>query len=96
VTAYVIYLADVHDPERYEAYKAQARPHIESCGGRYLVRGGEVTVLEGQLPARRTVVLEFPDVAAAVDCLGGAAYAEIRTLRGGAADVTAYVVEGIE
>ena len=45
--AYVIVDCEVTDPERYETYKQLAPPAIAKYGGRYLVRGGEMTPLEG-------------------------------------------------
>jgi uncharacterized protein (DUF1330 family) len=38
---------DVTDPERYERYKAVSPLAIAVGGGRFLVRGGELVVLEG-------------------------------------------------
>jgi len=94
--AYVIFLVDVSDAARYDNYKARSGPSVVSAGGRYLVRGGESQVLEGDLPAGRTVVIEFPDVAAARAWYDGPEYSEIRRLREGAADVTLYVVDGVD
>ena len=45
--AYVIVESDVTDPERYEQYKAATPAAIAAGGGRFLARGGELTVLEG-------------------------------------------------
>jgi uncharacterized protein (DUF1330 family) len=47
VAAYVIIETDVTDPERYERYKAAATEAVVAAGGRYVVRGGELDVLEG-------------------------------------------------
>ncbi len=93
--AYVLYLGDVTDPERYEEYKVHAAASIASAGGRYIVRGGEVEVLEGALPASRTVVLEFPTRAAALAWYRSEDYAAARKLREGAATATMYVVDGL-
>jgi uncharacterized protein (DUF1330 family) len=38
---------------------------ITQYGGKFLVRGGSIEVLEGEWPARRRVLLEFPSVEAA-------------------------------
>ena len=95
MTAYVIYQGEVTDPERYEEYKPRAAASIAAAGGRYLVRGGEVDVLEGEAPAGRTVVLEFPTRQAAVDWYRSAQYMEARTFREGAATARMYVVDGI-
>jgi uncharacterized protein (DUF1330 family) len=93
--AYVIYQGEVLDAERYEVYKAQAAASIAAAGGRYIVRGGAVDVLEGEGPAGRTVVVEFPDRDAAVRWYHGAAYAEARQTRAGAAHARMYVVDGV-
>lgn len=93
--AYVLYLGDVTDPERYEEYKVHAAASIAAAGGRYIVRGGEVEVLEGELPAGRTVVLEFPTRAAALAWYRSDDYEAARRLRLGAATATMYVVDGI-
>jgi uncharacterized protein (DUF1330 family) len=95
LAAYVIYQAEVLDAERYEEYKAQAGPSIVAAGGRYLVRGGNAEALEGDVPAGRTVVAEFPNRQAALDWYASAEYAAIRKLREKAARATMYVVDGV-
>jgi uncharacterized protein (DUF1330 family) len=95
VAAYVIYQGEVVDPERYDEYKTKGAASIVAAGGRYVVRGGDVEVLEGEAPAGRTVVLEFPTMQAAVDWYRSDEYTEIRKLREGAARARMYVVDGI-
>jgi uncharacterized protein (DUF1330 family) len=92
--AYVIYQGEVTDPARYEEYKVRAAASIAAAGGRYVVRGGDVEVLEGDAPAGRTVVLEFPSMEAAVGWYHGDEYAEARKLREGAATARMYAVAG--
>ena len=94
--AYVIYQAEVLDAERYEEYKAQAGPNVAAAGGRYLVRGGEVEALEGDPPAGRTVVLEFPTMQTALDWYRSEEYTAVRQLREGVARVNLYIVTGID
>jgi uncharacterized protein (DUF1330 family) len=95
VTAYVIYQGEVLDPERYDEYKIKAAASILAAGGRYVVRGGDVEVLEGDAPAGRTVVLEFPSRQAAIDWYRSEEYTEIRKIREGAARARMYVVDGV-
>jgi uncharacterized protein (DUF1330 family) len=63
--AYVIADTDVQDPERYERYRAVSPDAIAAGGGRFIARGGEVVVLEGDWRPKRLVLLEFEDVEAA-------------------------------
>jgi len=96
VTTYVIYQADILDPTKYEEYKEQAAPNIAAAGGRYVVRGGDATALEGELPAGRTVVLTFPTRRAALDWYHSEEYTAIRKLRDGSARATLYIVDGVD
>ena len=63
MTAYVIYhQTEIYDAEAYQSeYLGPARESIAKFGGRQLV-GGDYEVLEGELPGRRMVVHEFPDM----------------------------------
>ena len=63
--AYVVVETDVTAPERYEQYKPAGKDAVAAAGGRYLVRGGELAVFEGDWQPSRLVVLEFDDLAAA-------------------------------
>ena len=93
--AYVIYKAVVLDAARYEEYKTLASATVAAAGGRYLVRGGDFEVLEGEVPPGRTVVLEFPSRQAVLDWYSAQGYAAARKVREGAAKATMYVVDGI-
>jgi uncharacterized protein (DUF1330 family) len=96
VPAYVIVETDVTDPERYEAYKAAAAPAVAAAGGRYVARGGELAVLEGDWHPSRLVVLEFEDLAAAKRWYDSERYREARQLRQGAARIRMVAVQGVE
>lgn len=94
MSAYIVYQAEVNDAERYATYIAAAGPAVQAAGGTYLVRGGVVEVLEGDPPAGRTVIIEFPTMAQAVEFFRGPVYSAIRELRRGAATARSYVVNG--
>jgi uncharacterized protein (DUF1330 family) len=94
--AYVIVDVDVTDPERYERYKAATPAAIAAGGGRFLVRGGELTVLEGDWRPSRLVVLEFEDLAAAERWYESDAYQAAAKLREGGATMRMVAVQGLE
>ena len=94
--SYVIVETDVSDPERFEQYKAAGAAAVGAAGGRYLVRGGELAVLEGDWQPSRLVVLEFEDLAAARRWYESEAYQEARKLRDGAAHLRVVAVQGLD
>ena len=65
MAAYIIVQVDVTDPETFETYRAQVPATLEPYGGEYIVRGGDMEVLEGEWAVPRVVVLKFPDMDAA-------------------------------
>jgi uncharacterized protein (DUF1330 family) len=95
MAAYVIVETDVTDPGQYEQYKAASPAAIAAGGGRFLVRGGELVVLEGDWQPPRLVMLEFEDLEAARRWYESEAYQEAKKLREGAARFRAVAVEGI-
>jgi uncharacterized protein (DUF1330 family) len=96
MTAYVIVETDVTDPEQYEQYKAASPAAIAAGGGRFLVRGGELVVLEGDWQPARLVLLEFKDLEAARHWYESKAYQEAKKLREGAASFRAIAVRRID
>jgi uncharacterized protein (DUF1330 family) len=94
--AYVIVETDVTDPERYEQYKVASPGAIAAGGGRFLVRGGDLVVLEGDWQPSRLVVLEFEDLAAAKRWYESEIYQRAKKLREGAAHLRMVAVQGVD
>jgi uncharacterized protein (DUF1330 family) len=59
--AYIIADIQVTDPAGYDQYRPLAAASIARSGGRFVVRGGKVDLLEGAPEPERIVVIEFPD-----------------------------------
>ena len=93
--AYLIVETEILDPVQYGLYKAAAQVSVAAHGGRYVVRGGEVDVIEGDWKPERMVVLEFPDLAAIRKFYDSPDYAEAIALREGAARFRMVAAEGI-
>jgi uncharacterized protein (DUF1330 family) len=93
--AYAIFDITVHDPVRYEEYKKLAPPAIAAYGGKYLVRGGSMDVLEGDWQPSRVVILEFPTAEQAKAWIDSPEYREARALRHATSATNAIVVEGL-
>ncbi len=95
MAAYVIARVNVTDPEKYKGYQALTPNAIAKNGGKFIVRGGAITTLEGEAENRRVVVLEFADVEAAKTFYDSPEYKEARDARENAADFQMIVVEGV-
>ena len=93
--AYVIVETDIYDPEQYEQYKAVSPAAVAGGGGRFVVRGGELAVLEGDWEPVRLVMLEFEDLEAAKRWYASPEYQAAKQLREGAANLRMIAVEGV-
>lgn len=63
MAAYAIVDLDVHDIELYLRYQKALRLLLDAVGARYLARGGEFRVFDGDYEPRRLVLVEFPTLA---------------------------------
>ena len=91
---YWIAHATVFDPGPYEDYKAGIIEPFKEYGAKFLVRGGEATVLEGSFKDRH-IVIEFPSVQAALDCFHSPGYQAAKAKREGASENDVIVVAGV-
>jgi uncharacterized protein (DUF1330 family) len=94
--AYVIVETDITDPEQYEKYRAASPGAVAAGGGHFVVRGGELAVLEGDWQPSRLVMLEFEDLAAAKRWYESEIYQEAKQLREGAAHLRMVAVQGVD
>lgn len=94
--AYMIVNIEVRDAETYAKYRELAGPLVAKFGGRYLVRGGEIRKMEGDLGFKRLVVLEFPSVADAERFYYSPEYAPVLKLRLDSTKSDAVLVEGYQ
>ena len=92
--AYIIFNVNVTNPEQYDAYRVLSGQAMQEYNAEVLVRGGDMTVLEGQMYAR-TVVLKFESVAQARAFYDSETYRKARELRKDAAIANIAIVEGV-
>ncbi|MGG7564623.1 DUF1330 domain-containing protein [Rhodovulum sp. DZ06] len=86
---------DISDPGAYAAYVAGNNEILPKYGGRFIVRGGEMQIVEGAMRGRH-VVIEFPSYAQALAAYNSPEYRENMKIRlpAGEADLT--IVEGYD
>ena len=93
--AMCIVFEKIHDQEKFDEYRSGVLATIEPYGGRFLVRGGEHVVLEGETDYERIVVLEFDSKEIALEWYHSPAYQAVLPLRLGATDCLFIVVDGV-
>ena len=92
---YWIGRVDVHDLEEYKKYIAANAVAFEKFGARFLIRGGEFELREGQARSRN-VVIEFPSYQAAKDCYNSPEYQEAKAFRTPVSEGDIIIIEGYE
>ena len=95
MSAYIVTIITVKQPERFEEYRQLAAPAVAQYGGKFLVRGGARTILEGKFDGNRLVVVEFPSAEIARTFYDSNEYQAAREKRIGAADFDMVLVEGV-
>ena len=94
MAGYVIAQLRVNEPEAFKEYVKQNTVAVAQYGGKFLVRGGEMEVLEGECPYPRAVVLEFPSVEVARAWYDSPEFEEVKALRQATSDSNLMLVEG--
>jgi uncharacterized protein (DUF1330 family) len=93
-SCYIVGDVDVHDADRYKDYSSNTESTLEPFGGRFIVRGGDKEVLEGEWRPNRLVVIEFPDRESAQAWYDSEAYRAILPIRQEASTGSLVLVEG--
>jgi uncharacterized protein (DUF1330 family) len=93
--AYVLANIEVTDSAGFAEYRKLAPGSIAAFGGRFIVRGGAMQVLEGTWNPKRLVILEFPDLATIHAWYQSPEYQELVELRKRTASSDFVVVDGI-
>jgi uncharacterized protein (DUF1330 family) len=82
MAAYIIVQENLTgDQAPFEEYRRHVIASFEPFGGKFLARGGKLTVLEGEWPYERSVILEFPSREKAEAWYHSPAYQKILPLR---------------
>jgi uncharacterized protein (DUF1330 family) len=94
--AFFLFVENVHDREQFEAYHKVVMATLEPFGGKFLVRGGKFTVIEGEWPHARMAILEFPSRAHAESWYSSPAYQNILPLRLNSMSSNAIIVDAVD
>ena len=95
MSAYLITNLVVNDREKFSGYASQVPDIIAKYGGKFIVRGGELEIIEGDWDIARLVIIEFPDKTALQQFWSSDDYQGILPLRLTAADTKIMFVDGV-
>ena len=95
MAAYVIVHNEILDATVFEEFRRQVGGTIEASGGRYLVRGGNTHVMEGEWVPERIIIVEFDSTERAKAWLNSPEYLAIREIRAKSAKASVVIVEGV-
>jgi uncharacterized protein (DUF1330 family) len=86
----------VKNENLYSEYIAKVPKIIEKYGGRYLVRGGEITLITGNWNPQRIIIIEFDSMEQLRRCFSSQEYLELSPLREKSTVGKSIVVKGYE
>lgn len=95
MSAYVIFDVKIFDMSLYQEFMAGVTPALEAIGAKYLARGGDHKVYEGDWEPRRIVILEFPSVTAWEQFYEGPVYQGLKSIRDRCSSARLVSIEGI-
>lgn len=95
MAAYAILDVDIYDIELYLRYQKAVRPLLEAAGARYLARGGEFVVFEGDYQPQRLIIVEFPSLAEMEDFYSSEGYQALKPERQACSSARILGVQGL-
>ena len=93
--AYFIVDIDVTNPTAFEEHRKAVPATVEKYGGKFLVRGGRMEVVEGSWRPKRVVVTEFPSLEQARRWYYSEEYRVLKALRLRTSKGNVILVEGV-
>lgn len=94
MSVYMVVESKVRNLEKYQQYISRVFGLVIQHGGRYLVRGGNITPLGGGWKPERMIIIEFPSESHIRRWLSSPEYQEIAPLREAGAETRAVLLEG--
>ena len=75
---YLVDIREIKNEAKMQEYRARISPVVERFGGRYVIIGGPVQVVEGSYQPVSPVMIEFPTMADARRWYDSEEYQELR------------------
>ncbi len=91
----IVDVTDVSNEPIYAEYRKRVPSMLAAHGGSYVVRGGDVEVLEGNWRPKRVVVVRFESAEAARNWWRDPSYSELKVMRQRSTTTNMILVEGL-
>ncbi|MFP6808696.1 MAG: DUF1330 domain-containing protein [Pseudomonadales bacterium] len=92
---YLIAKINITDRERYSQYETGFKEIFDRFEGKFLAMDEDVKVLEGDWPVTRTVLIEFPSQATALDWYSSDDYQQLAKHRFAASEADIVIIQGL-
>ncbi|HSF53783.1 MAG TPA: DUF1330 domain-containing protein [Algoriphagus sp.] len=90
--AFVLVEVNIQDASLYEEYKKLTPASVEAYGGKFVIRGNPVQVMEGEWKHDRLVLLEFPNKEIALEWYNSPEYQKAKKIREKASSANFFIV----
>ena len=94
MSAYVITDVEITDASLYGQFLERVTPTVESHGGKFVVRGGELEVKLGDWTPKRLAILEFDNMEQVQVWLSSPEYTALDDLRSQSSNINMVIVDG--
>ena len=91
--AFLIVHSTITDPARFQQYVSAAEDSLAQFGGRYLLGGTAVEVLEGHHDKARTVIFQFPSEEHVRNWYSSPEYKKVKSMRDNTGEFDFVVVD---
>ena len=95
MSAYLITDVEVTDESLYAQFREQMTPAIESYGGKFVARGGEIEVVGGTWAPTRLAIVEFDGMEQARSWLDSAENHALDDIRTKSSNINMVLLEGV-
>ena len=95
MSGYVIIEVEITDRARHGEFMEKVTSTVEAHGGKFVVRGGDLDVIEGDWTPPRLAVLEFESAARAREWISSPEYNALNEIRTSSSNINMVLVEGL-
>ncbi len=95
MSAYVITDVEITDPDLFGEFFERVTGTVESHGGKFVARGGEIEVIMGEWTPKRLAILEFDNVQQVHTWLNSPEFVALGDILSRSSNINMVVVEGL-